>query len=57
MTFQTNRSDSVGSAGASSVRNQQTDMNRATRFSIAERRAWRSRRKLRALRSVDLRSA
>ena len=57
MTFQTNSSDSVGSAGASSVRSHQTDENSAMRFSIAERRAWRSRRKLRAMRSVDLRSA
>ena len=57
MTFQTKSSDSVGSAGASIVQNQSADPKRTARFSTTERRAWRNRRKLRAMRSVDLRSA
>jgi hypothetical protein len=58
MTFLTKSSDGVGSAGVSTLQSQQTDMDRAVHFSTEERRAWRRRRKLRAIRSMaDLRGA
>ncbi len=58
MTFLTKSGDGVGSAGVLTIQSHQTDMNRAVRFSADERRAWRRRRKLRAIRSqADLRSA
>jgi len=58
MTFLTKSSDRVGSAGVSTLQSHKTDMDRARRFSTEERRAWRRRRKLRAIRSVaDLRDA
>ena len=56
MTFPTKSSDSVGSAGVSIVQSQPADPKRTSRFSTTERRAWRNRRKLRAMRSVDMRS-
>lgn len=55
MTHQTKAADSLGSSAALPTHSHQTDGSRPARFSTVERRAWRSRRKLRALRSSAVR--